>query len=87
VREALEETGLAVLPVDVYAFRCDADGDVVAPVGDEIAEVAWADPDALPIPMTNIVAAAVPDAVAGNRGIVRALEGTPERYEPLPATT
>ena len=98
VREALEETGVDVSPIeiiglyrmygeeafDVYAFRCEPSGrEPAAAEGDEISEVAWADPHDLPTPMTNIVAAAVPDAAAGNRGVVRAVEWLPKRYEPL----
>ncbi len=98
VREALEETGVDVSPIeiiglyrmygaeafDVYAFRCEwSAGEPSAAEGDEITAVAWADPHDLPTPMTNIVAAAVPDAAAGNRGVVRAVEWLPKRYEPL----
>ena len=99
VREAREETGLVVTPTavlglyrfhgdhvfDVYAYLCDYEGEAAIASPAEIADLAWADPRALPAPMTNIVAAAVPDALAGNRGVVRALEWLPERHEPLPA--
>jgi 8-oxo-dGTP diphosphatase len=100
VREAREETGLDVWPIeivglyrfhgerefDVYAFRCGADGAAVAD-GNEIAEIAWADPSALPTPMTNLVASAVPDAAAGNRGLVRRVEWKPMRHESLAPVT
>jgi 8-oxo-dGTP pyrophosphatase MutT (NUDIX family) len=99
IREAHEETGLAITPVDiiglyhfrgermfdVYAFRCDFEGDAAIVDGGEISDLTWADPLDLPTPMTNIVAAAVPDAIAGNRGVVRAVEWKPERHSPLRA--
>jgi 8-oxo-dGTP diphosphatase len=98
VREAREETGLVVTPTavlglyrfhsdhvfDVYAYLCDYEGEAAIASPGEIADLGWVDPRALPAPMTNIVAAAVPDALAGNRGVVRALEWLPERHEPLP---
>jgi 8-oxo-dGTP pyrophosphatase MutT (NUDIX family) len=100
VREAREETGLEVVPVevvglyrlhgervfDVYAFLCSADG-VAAADGHEITTIAWADPVDLPAPMTNVVAAAVPDAAAGNRGVVRSVEWKPMRDAPLAPLT
>ena len=103
VREAREETGLDVWPIDivglyrfhgerefdVYAFRCGADGadGAAAADGNEIAEIAWADPSALPAPMTNLVASAVPDAAAGNRGLVRRVEWKPIRHASLSPVT
>ena len=100
VREAHEETGLDVVPIevvglyrlhgerafDVYAFLCSAEGEPAAD-GDEITAVAWADPTDLPAPMTNVVAAAVPDAAAGNRGVVRTVEWKPMRDAPLAPIT
>jgi 8-oxo-dGTP diphosphatase len=99
VREAREETGLVVTPwavlglyrfhsdhvFDVYAYLCDYEGEPSIASPGEITDVIWADTQALPTPMTNIVAAAVPDALAGNRGLVREIEWLPERHEPLPA--
>ena len=100
VREALEETGLEVVPVevvglyrlhgervfDVYAFVCSAKG-VPEADGEEITAIAWADPADLPAPMTNVVAAAVPDAAAGKRGVVRSVEWKPARDAPLAPVT
>ena len=100
VREAREEVRLDVSLVeviglyrlygerefDVYVFRGATDGGEPTPLQGEIAEVAWSDPRHLPAPMTNVVAAAVPDAAAGNRGLVRRVEWLPRRHEPLPAT-
>jgi 8-oxo-dGTP diphosphatase len=97
VREAREETGLSITPVaviglyrfygertfDVYAYCCEYEGEAQIASPGEIADLVWVDPLELPTPMTNIVAAAVPDAVAGNRGVVRAVEWQPARHGPL----
>jgi hypothetical protein len=70
--------------LDVYVYRCDYEGEAAVASPDEIADLAWFDPVALPAPMTNAVAAAVPDVLAGNRGVVRTVEWLPERHECLP---
>jgi 8-oxo-dGTP diphosphatase len=84
VRETFEETGTGVA-VDhliglyqlqngllVHVFRCRIlDGTPALPATGEIAEVGWFDPDALPAPVTNILQHALPDALAGERGVVR----------------
>ena len=98
VREAREEAGITATPVavvglyrfrgertlDVYVFLCSHEGEAAIAAPEEIADLAWVDPRNLPTPMTNAVAAAVPDALAGNRGVIREVEWLPERHEPLP---
>jgi 8-oxo-dGTP diphosphatase len=84
VRETFEETATRVL-VDhliglyqlengflVHLFRCRIlEGAPAVPATGEIAEVGWFDTGALPAPATNILHHALPDALAGERGVVR----------------
>jgi 8-oxo-dGTP diphosphatase len=84
MREAREETGLAVRVehvVGVYRlengftatlFGCSiASGEPVRPESGEIAEVGWFSPDAIPEPTSNLLHHALPDIVAGRRGVFR----------------
>ncbi len=84
VREAYEETGVRVAieyligqyELDdgfaAYAFRCRIiEGTPTLPDTGEIAAVEWHPVDALPHPRSNVLHYAVPDAVAGARGVVR----------------
>jgi 8-oxo-dGTP pyrophosphatase MutT (NUDIX family) len=84
VREVKEETGLDVAVdhliglyrlddgVSVHLFRCRiVRGTPALPDTGEIAEVGWYTPDAVPAPVTNVLHHALPDAVAGRRGVVR----------------
>jgi ADP-ribose pyrophosphatase YjhB (NUDIX family) len=85
VRETREETLLDVRIDDlvglyrflhggltVHVFRCRiVRGEPHAPASGEIAEVGWFSPDALPQPRTNILHHALPDVLAGGRGVVR----------------
>lgn len=84
LREAYEETGTRVsiehlvgeYRLDngfvVYAFRCTivAGTPAVPPTG-EIAEIVWRHADDLPVPRSNVLHYAVPDAAAGRRNLVR----------------
>jgi 8-oxo-dGTP diphosphatase len=84
IREVHEETGLVVRVehvVGVYRldngftatlFRCSiASGEPVQPASGEIAEVGWSPPDEIPEPTSNLLHHALPDIVAGRRGVVR----------------
>ena len=84
VRETLEETGVRVAiehVVGVYRlengftatlFGCSiASGEPVRPEGGEIAKVGWFNPDEIPEPTSNLLHHALPDIVAGRRGVVR----------------
>jgi mutator protein MutT len=84
VREVKEETGVDVSVehliglyrlehgVPVHLFRCAiAAGEAAVPDTDEIAEVDWYTADDLPAPITNLLHHALPDALAGGRGVVR----------------
>lgn len=84
VRELKEETTLEVAVdhliglyrlengLSVHLFRCRIIGGTAAvPDSGEIAEVGWYAPDAVPAPVTNVLHHALPDALAGSRGIVR----------------
>jgi 8-oxo-dGTP diphosphatase len=84
VRELLEETGVEVAVdhliglyrledgVPMLLFRCRiVAGTAAVPDTDEIAEVGWCKADDLPAPVTNLLHHALPDAVAGGRGVVR----------------
>ena len=83
IREAREETGLVVRVkhvVGVYRlgigfsatlFGCCASGDPVRPESGEIAEVGWFPADEIPKPTTNLLHYALPDIVAGRRGVFR----------------
>jgi 8-oxo-dGTP diphosphatase len=56
----------------VHLFRClIIAGTAAVPDTDEIAEVGWYEPDAVPAPVTNVLHHALPDALAGRRGVVR----------------
>jgi 8-oxo-dGTP pyrophosphatase MutT (NUDIX family) len=56
----------------VHLFRCRIiAGTAAVPDTDEIAEVGWYEPDAVPAPVTNVLHHALPDALAGRRGVVR----------------
>jgi 8-oxo-dGTP diphosphatase len=82
VREAREETGADVVVrelvgrygldngFEAYAFVCDLLAGVPAlQPGDELSEVTWLAPDAIPQPQSNILHYALPDALAGRRGV------------------
>jgi 8-oxo-dGTP diphosphatase len=83
-RETFEETGMRAA-VDhliglyqlengllVHVFRCRIlEGKPTVPTTGEIAEVDWFDAAALPAPVTNTLHHALPDALAGSRGVVR----------------
>jgi 8-oxo-dGTP diphosphatase len=84
VRELREETDLDVAVehliglyrlddgASVHLFRCRIVGGAPAvPDTGEIAEVGWYAPDAVPAPVTNVLHHALPDALAGRRGVVR----------------
>jgi 8-oxo-dGTP diphosphatase len=84
VRETREETGLEVAVEHLiglyrlehgfaaYAFACRiVAGEPSIQDPAEIAEVAWVAPEAVPSPVTDLLHHALPDAVAGRRGIVR----------------
>jgi 8-oxo-dGTP diphosphatase len=84
IREAAEETGVAVRidhligsysldsGVTATAFVCSiTHGEPAVPDTGEIADVRWWPPAQLPWPRSNILHYAVPDAVAGRRGIER----------------
>jgi 8-oxo-dGTP diphosphatase len=84
MREVKEETGLEAIVdhliglyrledgVSVHLFRCRiVAGTPTVPDTHEIAEVAWYAPDVLPAPVTNVLHHALPDALAGRRGVVR----------------
>jgi 8-oxo-dGTP diphosphatase len=87
-REAKEETGLDVGIEElvgeyritrhdgelvVSVFTATVLGGVLRPGPDEIDEVAWVHPDALPTPMTTSAPVAIADAVNGRRGVSRML--------------
>ena len=84
VREAVEETGVAVrihhligsygldYGLTAVAFLCSiTDGRPAVPDTGEIAEVRWWPVAQLPWPRSNILHYAVPDAVAGRSGVQR----------------
>jgi 8-oxo-dGTP diphosphatase len=84
VRELKEETGVEVAVdhlvglyrladgVPMLLFRCRiVAGTAAVPDTDEIAEVGWCKIDDLPAPVTNLLHHALPDALAGGRGVVR----------------
>ncbi len=84
VREVREETGVTVT-IDhlvgsytlvtgftAHAFRCTiVDGTPAATSPAEISEVRWHPADDLPTPRSNVLHYAVPDALAGRRGMAR----------------
>ena len=85
IREAAEETGLAVRiqhlvgsygldnGFSAAAFLCSIiEGDPTVPTTGEIAEVRWWPADRLPWPRSNLMHYAVPDAVAERRNVRRA---------------
>jgi ADP-ribose pyrophosphatase YjhB (NUDIX family) len=84
VREAAEETGLVIRihhlvgsygldnGFSAVAFLCSiADGTPAVPATGELAEVRWWPAARLPWPRSNLLHYAVPDAVAGRRGVER----------------
>ena len=84
MRETLEETGVAVRVghvIGVYRlesgftvslFRCSIeDGEPRRPDTDEIAEVRWFPPDAMPAPVSNLLHHALADVTSDARGVVR----------------
>ena len=84
VREVLEETGITVSVdhlVGMYrlenglmktVFRCHIVSGVPARIApEEIAEVGWFAPEAIPPPVTNSLRYALPDVLGGARGVVR----------------
>ncbi len=84
VREAFEETG-AIVEIDhlvgeylldddftVFAFACRiASGIPRVPTTGEIAAVEWHARRYLPLPRSNVLHYAVPDAIAGHRDLFR----------------
>jgi 8-oxo-dGTP pyrophosphatase MutT (NUDIX family) len=83
-RELKEETGLDAAVdhlvglyrlengLTVLVFGCRIAGGAAAiPDTDEIAEVGWYEPSAMPRPVTNLLHHALADALAGARGVVR----------------
>jgi hypothetical protein len=55
-----------------FAFRCMLlEGAPSVPPTGEIADVGWYRTDDLPTPRSNVLHYAVPDAIAGVRGVVR----------------
>ena len=85
IREVAEETGVVARVDDLIgsygldngfiavAFVCSiVEGDPTVPSTGEIAEVRWWPTTQLPSPRSNILHYAVPDAVAGARGVRRA---------------
>jgi 8-oxo-dGTP pyrophosphatase MutT (NUDIX family) len=84
IREVAEETGVVARVGDLIgsyeldtgftgvAFICSiVDGEPSVPPTGEIAEVEWWPVAQLPSPRSNILHYAVPDAVAGARGVKR----------------
>jgi len=84
IRECMEETGVVVRVDELVgsygldtgftavAFVCSiVEGEPAVPPTDEIAEVGWWPATQLPSPRSNILHYAVPDAVAGVRGVQR----------------
>jgi ADP-ribose pyrophosphatase YjhB (NUDIX family) len=84
IREAREETGLAVRVehvVGVYRlensftatlFGCSiASGEPIRPESAETAEVGWFPADEIPEPTSNLLHHTLDDIVAGGRGVVR----------------
>lgn len=84
VRETEEETGLVVsiehligaYTLDngftIYAYRCVVvRGDACMPVTGEIDELRWFPTDQVPTPRSNILHYAVPDALRGEREVIR----------------
>jgi 8-oxo-dGTP pyrophosphatase MutT (NUDIX family) len=85
IREVAEETGVVARVDDLIgsygldngftavAFVCSiVEGEPAVPPTGEIAEVTWSPATQLPSPRSNILHYAVPDAVAGVRGVQRA---------------
>jgi 8-oxo-dGTP diphosphatase len=84
IRETMEETELTVT-IDsrigsyalddgfkAYVFRClVVDGIATVPDTGEIADIRWAPPESLPMPRSNVLHYAVPDAVQGIRDVER----------------
>ena len=84
LREVREETGVGA-HIDhqiglyqllggweVYLFACSiVEGAPAVPDGDEISEVGWFDPSAIPEPQSNLLHHALADVVAGARRVER----------------
>lgn len=85
VRETMEETGVTVRVehlvgsytltdsvLTCHAFLCVAlKGAPIVPETGEIAEIRWSHPDDVPLPTSNSVHYALPDAVRGISNVVR----------------
>ena len=90
VHEAMEETGITVAVRHLigirwasrdgerflgFGFLCDlVEGTPHIPDPDEIAEVGWFDPAALPSPATHMLRAFAVPALRGQRGLVTSQE-------------
>ena len=84
LRETWEETGVTAQVnhligsytlqdgFTIYVYRCDiVEGVPAVPTTGEIAEIRWAPPEALPMPRSNALHYAVPDALEGVHGAER----------------
>ena len=82
VREAREETGVDVVVrelvgrygldngFEAYAFVCEiVGGDPSVQPTEELSDVCWLAPAEIPRPHSNILHYALPDALAGRRGV------------------
>ena len=88
IREVCEETCCTVrvdhvigtyffadTPFQAFALACTIiDGGPRLPETEEIDEVGWFDPSALPRPQTRVLQHALADVLAGTRGVVRCIE-------------
>jgi ADP-ribose pyrophosphatase YjhB (NUDIX family) len=72
----------------VHVFRARAQGEVALNAPGRISRLSWVDPDALPASLTATTRAAVADAVANVRGILRTVHRdkyqVPEADEQVP---
>jgi argininosuccinate lyase len=99
VREVEEETGLRVELqhlVGVYYLRRDRPGigfmflgralddNTPAPQTEEIDELGWFDPGALPGPAVDSLSVVVQDAAAGRRGYFAEIDADPSWHESSP---
>jgi 8-oxo-dGTP pyrophosphatase MutT (NUDIX family) len=88
VRELREEVGVGAAPerfVGVYTLRlaeethyrfvfiCSIDREPTLTGSDEVTDVAWYPPDALPLPLARLTPTAIEDALAGRIGVTRTL--------------
>jgi len=84
VRETREETGveagnnhlIGIYRLEngfaVHVFRCEIlSGTPECPATDELSGVGWFPPESVPAPVSNVLHYALPDALAGIRGVVR----------------